>query len=149
MVKRIKGGTKIVRGQITTNTTKKVQLFDGKFTTGFKVVRFEVFENFPTTGKTMVGKLSTQRKTNYGYWQWGDDEEIAWAANNNPINSRWGDFTLVDPENMIIEDLWINAYSDGESIAMNYFIELEKYEFTSWDGAAQMVKNQSQAGPPA
>ena len=148
-MKRIKDGTKIIRGQTTTNTNLKIQLFDGKFTTGFKVVKFEVYENFPTTGKTMVGKLTLQPKTNYGFWIWSDDEEIAWASNNAPINTRWGDFSLVDPQNMVIEDLYLNAYSDGESIAMNYYIELEKYNFTAWDGAAQMVKNQSQAGPPS
>lgn len=148
-MKRVKGGTKVIRGQMLTNTNLKIQLFDGKFTTGYKVVKFEIMENFPTTGKTMVSKLSTEKKTNFGYFTWSDNEELAWAASNNPISTRWGDFALIDPTNMIIEDLFVNAYSDGESILMNYFIELEKYEFTAWDGAGQMVRNQSQAGPPA
>ena len=49
---------------------------------------------------------------------------------------------------MVIEDLWISDYSTADNRTVNYYIVLEKYEFTAWDGAGTMVRNQSQAGPP-
>ena len=146
-MKRIKGGTHIVRGQMNTNTAEKIQLVDGKFTTGYKVTKFIVYENFPTTGKTIVSTLKTQSNLTLGYFNFGDDSQIAWATNNAPINTRWGEFALIDPTNMLIEDLYVEAYADGEAITINYYIELEKYEFPAWDGAGQMVRNNLQGGP--
>ena len=50
---------------------------------------------------------------------------------------------------MIVQDLFLTTYiADTEQAwIINYMIVLEKYEFTAWDGAATMVRNQSQAGP--
>jgi len=146
-MKRIKDGTRIVKGQVLSGTSEKVQLFDGKFTTGYRVTKFVVMENFPTTGKTIVATLKTQRNLTLGFWNFSDDTQIAWASNNAPISTRWGEFSLIDPNNLLIEDLHIEAYVDGESVSVNYYIEMEKFEFASWDGAGQMVRNNVQAGP--
>ena len=55
--------------------------------------------------------------------------------------------SVIRPDNMAIEDMWISAYSTSESTDLNYEITLEKYSFADWDGAAILVENLSQAGP--
>ena len=48
---------------------------------------------------------------------------------------------------MAIEDLWIGVYSTGDETLINYYMELEKWEFPAWTGAGILVENISQAGP--
>ena len=55
--------------------------------------------------------------------------------------------SVIRPDNMVVEDLWISAYSTSESGDLNYEITLEKYEFPAWTGAGVLVENLSQAGP--
>tara|TARA_Y100000004_G_C8933670_1_gene421163 strand:+ start:1392 stop:1844 length:453 start_codon:yes stop_codon:yes gene_type:complete len=149
-MKRVKGGKKVIRGQIDTGTyngnENRIQLFDGKFTTGYKIVMFEIISNAPATGHEIVAKLSTKPKSNIAAFDFSDVEEVGWAGSNIPTNTRYSEFNLVDDENMIIEDLYISGYTTAEATVMNYYIVLEKYEFTAWDGAATMVRNQSQSG---
>jgi hypothetical protein len=150
IMKRVKGGKKILRGQIPTGTyngnENKLQLFDGKFTTGYKVIKFVIINDGPAGTAEQIGKLSTKPKSNISVFDFSDVEEIGWSGWNIPTNTRYGEFSLVDDENMVIEDLYISAYTTGEADKMNYYIVLEKYEFTAWDGAATMVRNQSQSG---
>ena len=60
-----------------------------------------------------------------------------------------GDYTagltsIIDPDNMIIEDLYlvVNAQDEGN---VNYMIQLQKYDISEWQGALSMVRNRSQA----
>lgn len=150
-IKRVKDGRKVIMGQLTTGTysgiENKIQLFDGKFTTGYRIVEFKIAPEQPSGGSELITKLSTEPKSTLGYWNWDDIEELAWAGWNIPTGSRAGYFFTTREENMVIQDLWINAYNPAEATVMNYKIVLEKYEFTAWDGASVMVRNQSQAGP--
>ena len=151
-MKRVKGGTKIVRGQINAGTyngnQNRIQLFDGKFTTGYRVVEFKVMDNSPTGNYEHIAKLSTKPKSGIAFADFGDVEVIAYAgwAISNSANGFEGE--LIVDDNMVIEDLWISDYSTADNRTVNYYIVLEKYEFTAWDGAGTMVRNQSQAGPP-
>lgn len=146
-MKRVKGGIKVIRGIIATGTyNNKIQLFDGKFTTGYRITSFEFMPSDPqATGEYLI-KVSTQPKSNLAAFDWGDVEEIAWGAYNTPIASRFGTDVTIDPENMNVRDLYISAYTTGEAGSMNYMLVLEKYEFAAWDGAATMIKNESQSG---
>lgn len=152
-MKRMKGGRKIIRGAIVAGTTEKIQVFDGKFTTGYKVVDLQVMSNFPASGDEIILKLTTERKTNYGFINMSDTEEIAWFNLNTPYSSGSGGIGnthhIIDEDNMIVQDFWVNAYSTTDNKVCEYYIVLEKYEFSAWDGAATMVRNQSQAGPSA
>ena len=149
-MKRVKGGTKVLRGVIQNNSYQNqenlIQLFDGKFTTGYKVVEFELTTTHPSSDIEIVGGLSTKPKSTISNWDFNDVEEIAWATWNAPTSSRPYNFSLIDPNNMVVEDMYVRAYVSPDTGSVNYFIKLEKYEFTAWDGAATMVRNQSQSG---
>ena len=148
-MKRRKDGDLILMGQMDGNTKRRFNLFDGKFTTGFRVVEFRIADYGSTATHEEAGLLSTQEKSVTGFWDWGDVTEIGWAGYNAPNTDYGLDSNLVRPDNMIIEDLYLGIYSVSDNRKINYYIRLEKYEFTAWDGANSMVRNQSQAGPPA
>ena len=147
-MKRIKGGTKIIRGQVPVNTiNERIQLFDGKFTTGFKVVRFEIWPRKPLSNLEFSFILSTQEVASFINNNFQDVTQIGWAQIDTN-NTKFADKAVLDPEGMIIQDLYVTNRGSTDDTFCNYLIELEKYEFTAWDGAASMVRNQSQAGPP-
>ena len=150
-MKRIKGGTKIVRGQLLENsysaTQNRIILFDGKFTTGYKVVKFTIAPEDPLTSKEIMSTLSTEPDSGIRDWDWNDVKQFAWAGWGFNSSTFTEPYELIDRDNVVVQDLWINAATTGEAGNLNYYIELEKYEFTAWDGAATLVRNQSQAGP--
>lgn len=146
-MKRVKDGFRIMAGQIDTGIKHRLQLWDGKWTTGYRVTKVEIAPDFPTSGEEFAGKLHTQQSTTMGDWDWGDIEQIAWMSWGVPLNSRYSQTELIRADHMIIEDLWISVYTPGEAGKINYYIEMEKYEFPAWDGAANLVRNNSQAGP--
>jgi len=152
-MKRILNEDLVLMGQITPGTKyeteNKLQLFDGKFTTGYRVKSFDITSKGPTGNYEYVAKLSTQIPSTLYTFEWNNIEEIAWAGWNISNSATALLESWVRPDNMIVEDLYITAYQTGSSESyeeLNYMIVLEKYEFSAWDGAFNMVRNQSQAG---
>lgn len=150
-MKRVKGGIKVVMGQIDTGTyngsKNKIQLFDGKFTTGYRIQELRVAPKSPASTAEFVFKVSTEPKSNISEFNWDDVEEVAWATVMVPLGYGNGEQSNIRNDNMAIQDLYISAYTtSGSTLQLNYELVLEKYEFTAWDGAATMVRNQSQSG---
>jgi len=151
-MKRVKDGTRVLMGQITTGTyngsENRIQLFDGLFTTGYRIVEFEIAGDLPLAADDVSSVISTEPLSALGQWDWSDVQQLAWSsALSFGAGSIFDHRTILRPDNMAIEDLWINAYTTGEATEMNYKIVLEKFTFPAWDGAGILVENLSQAGP--
>jgi hypothetical protein len=138
------------RGQSTTGlpVPHRINLFDGKFDTGWRVISFRVAPadiDF-TTARSVACKLGTVDNLNENRWDWSDQREIAWAytAWDSNAPTAPGIFpSLVDPDQIIVEDLFFYADegSGGASIDVNYFIELEKVSMAEWRGALSMARD--------
>ena len=129
---------------------ERIILFDGKFTTGFKIVDFQIapsdIDN--TTGALFAAKLLTDSRQGVGAkeWDWDSNMEHAWAMCGFDANDARGPnpASWVDPDNLIVQDLFIQA-TENSDLPMNYMIKMEKYSFSDWRGALAMVRNSSQA----
>lgn len=143
-------GKLVLRGRTGININGfKLQLFDGKYTTGYKITKFVVATHSPSVAEELIAKLHTGPSSlPISEWNWADDQEVAWSVWAAPTVQYYFP-GLVDPNNLIVEDLYISNYSPTGDVNdfCNYYIELEKYEFPAWTGAGAMVTNQSQAGP--
>ena len=150
MATRIKGGRKIMTGRITEGTydgsENKIQLFDGRFDTAYKLISFKIAPVSPTLSQELVGKLTTEPNSNVTTWAWENVEEVAWA--------HWGadknqdDYSNVRDDTMVVEDLYVSAYNETiDGAGVNYEIILEKMKIETWDAASIMVRNNSQSGP--
>tara|TARA_B100000459_G_scaffold146702_1_gene113685 strand:- start:974 stop:1447 length:474 start_codon:yes stop_codon:yes gene_type:complete len=143
-------GTKVVTGRINTNTYQgqenKIHLFDGKFTTGYRVVSFTVVPKIPSATYELTGKVSTEPLSTISEFRWDDVREVAWAGWNFTNSSSDLVYENIREDNMAVEDLWVSVYFGGGTIEINYEIVLEKYEFHAYDGAAFQIRNKSQAG---
>lgn len=151
-MKRVKDGIKIIKGKVTMNSYQqhenKIQLFDGKFTTGYRVTMFKIFPKSPQNVEEVQAILTTEKLSGTPTsFDLSSNTDVAYAFWNVPDQTKYGPFELVIRDNMVVQDLWISNYSTGDEEWLNYYIELEKYEFSAWDGASTLVRNQSQAGP--
>ena len=148
-MKKIANGRRVLMGQIDAGTYQgqenRLQLFDGSFETGYRIVDFKITPALPGTAYELIAKVSTEPKSSIGFFNWDDTEEVAWATWNAPTNARFGESSFIREDTMIIEDLWISFYTTGEAIQCNYQITIEKYDLTDWEGALSMVQNRSQA----
>ena len=150
---RSRGHTYVMKGQIPADYTQhRITLFDGRFDTAFRVVQFIIAPNAIANAATQdfVAKL-TSDELDYsqpaGVWNWQDTRELGWASTRSfGVREVQSQYALVDPENLIIEDLWISATTndDAPDNLMNYMIVLEKYKITQGEGTITYIRNRSQ-----
>jgi len=138
------GDLRTIRGAGVAGNVERIQLFDGQFTTGYRLKRLVITPSDPSSSEEITVRLLTEDIGHGVSWNWSRNEQVGWACWNTPINSRFGHFDLVDEECIIVEDLFIDFSGDADQI-INYFIELERVEFSEWTGALAMVQNRSQA----
>ena len=71
---------------------------------------------------------------------------VLFAFDANDSRCTGVPFHLIDPDNLVVEYLFIRAVDQqGNDVSCNYFISMEKYDITEWQGALAMVRNRSQA----
>jgi hypothetical protein len=151
-------GEYTVRGQLTEDESetapfgKRIILNDGQFDTGFRIVDFRIWASdySSSSAPDVVGKLGTQAGLSPDpgdFMNAGDNREIAWAASAGSTDGGlgFGESGVVDPDNMVIEDLFIYVRGSVDSANVNYMVTMEKYDITDWQGALSMVRNRSQA----
>ena len=138
-------GEYTIRGKVAHSATERVTLFDGRFDTGYKIKSIEVLPN--TYAATADGSIICHTEdTSPGAPDFSDQTQIGWASMAFDVNfGSPGGLNIVDPDNLIIEDLYITAYNNDATRETNYLIVMEKYEFSEFEGALSMVKNRSQA----
>ena len=138
-------GEYTIRGDNSDNAVNRLTLFDGSFRTGYKVVSFVLFPRNPSSGNSDVyGCLATEQAAATSDWTAEDNRQIAWSSTNTAGGYALNEpFQVIDPDNLIVEDLFIYA-NDANNNPVNYQIVLHKYDITDWQGALAMVRNSSQ-----
>ena len=144
-------GEYTVRGKVDTPANsdtyiERINLFDGRFDTAYKVVEFVIYPETIVLDDC-VGILTTSEDTipSAYVWDWGDNRQIAWSYAGTVSFGNQTNNPVVDPDNLVVEDLYIHARNSASSSAVNYFIRMEKYDITDSQGALAMVRNRSQA----
>ena len=143
---KVVGDVYTMRGSINSASAAtsplRLTLFDGEFDTGYRVVDFQIYNDGDMTTDCQ-GVLGTAGDlTPIADWDFGDNQQIAWSQ------IHWWDFNqnsrseVVDPDNVIIEDLYLYATNN---VRVNYIITLEKLDMSDWEGALAMVRNRSQS----
>jgi hypothetical protein len=148
-------GTYTVRGQTTEEEQEAgepfmIRLFDGKFDTGYKVVGFKVWSR-SYTGSSQpdcIGKLGTTNNLPGGpteFFNAQDVRELAWATSAGSTDGGLGFAdSIIDPDNFVVEDLFVYVRSTTDGTPINYIVNLEKYDTTDANGALAMVRNNAQ-----
>ncbi len=153
-------GTFTARGQKTENETEqegphRIRLFDGVFDTAYVVREFYVFSSNYATGTApdVLGKLATSPNvpdTPSNFFDASDGREIAWGGASASTDSGFNaqPTSVVDPENLVIEDLWFYARGTADTSKVNYLIVMDKYDITETLGAVSMAKDRARDSSP-
>lgn len=147
-----KVGEYTVRGQATSETTRRVILFDGRFDTGYRITKFQIITQDPDNsgldgyGVLLTDEPATPTSVN---WDLQSNVQIGWSSMYNSGSATGPTaqpFNLIDRDNLIIEDLYIFVETNAAGAnKLNYYIEMEKYDFSESKGALAMVRNRSQS----
>ena len=139
-------GNYTLRGSGADNAVTRIKLFDGRFDTAYKVTKFVVAGvDITSVSETDVnGCLGTTVDAPSATWDWADNRQIGWASLRGIEAASVGDpFSLIDKDNLIVEDLFLYLNGNG-SAQVNYYIEMEKYDISDWQGALAMVRSNAQ-----
>ena len=81
---------------------------------------------------------------NVNFFRADDDNQIAWAGSIGGSDVYQPQVTgIVDPENLVVEDLFVYARNAGDSAQeINYMVVMEKYEIDGWRGTLEMARDQ-------
>ena len=149
-------GSYSARGIVSEDETEdgapqKVPLFDGLFTTAYRVTSFKIWSSNILAGAAgCVGKLSkndTGITARENFFRADDDNQIAWAVSEMQTDAGGlGTFgeSIIDRENLIVEDLYVYTRGETHETPINYLIEMDKYEITDWKGALTMAQDRAQ-----
>ena len=142
-------GEYTVRGTIAEGVLDRIQLFDGKFSTGYKVVDFRIMSSsLASSSYNAAARLSTEEidamPSSGTMVNFDDNRQIGWAVTQGATNGSGFLGAILDPDHLIVEDLFISGQNGGSDIDICYLITMEKYEFSDWKGALTMVRNKSQ-----
>ena len=133
-----------MRGSVEDGTVERKSLFDGRFDTGWRITSFTIWPEDPTSGNSdCFGVLATEASAATSDWNADDNRQIGWSSSNMQGYGAVPAMSIVDEENLIVEDLYIYG-NDANDNDVNYLIEMEQYSFSDWRGALAMVRNNAQ-----
>ena len=144
-------GSHTIRGAMIASDTelKKVYLNDGHFNHAFRIRSFTISQQDRTSATSyfLNGLLATEEDVRADNWDWADNRQIAWCQvmedGNQPALATPKE--VIDPDNLIVEDLYIGIYAYGDvAEPVNYILTMDKFEITEWEGALSIVRNSSQ-----
>ena len=131
------------------NTFNRIILFDGRFDTAYKLVEFKICpRDTKTAANDVSGKVCTDDTAlaDGALWNWDDNREIAWSSTEVRVSFA-PSFTneIIDPDNLIVEDVYVSYGHVSTDSPVNYFMRFEKYDISDYQGALAKVRNRSQA----
>jgi hypothetical protein len=133
-----------LRGQFVEGETKRLIVDDGRLNHGYRVVSFVIAGEPALTSGEAYATLSLDYDTPTN-WDWGDSRQIGWASTNNAGGSGLNSpFSVIDPDHIVIMDLYIQGNSALPSGNINYLIELEAVELSNDQAILTLIKERSQ-----
>ena len=142
------GGLGISSGTIG-GDRKRIVLDDGNPKTGYRVTKFYVWG----LDAEVHGTLSTVDEGGVSgagidyMMDARDNTQIAWASGPGSGVRPLAD-GIVNPDNLVVQDLFIRGYSTSANQPWNFYIEMEKYEISDWQGALAIARNRAQGSDP-
>ena len=133
-----------LRGQFIEGETKRLIVDDGRLNHGYKVVRFVIAGDPASSANDAWATLSLDYDAP-ATWDWGDNRQIGWASTN--VQGTAGlntPFSVIDPDHIVIMDLYIQGTVASAGGVINYLIELEPMELTDDQAILTLIKERSQ-----
>lgn len=151
---------RVLRGQIAPYSlggAHHIIVDDGNFNNAWRITRFVVSYYDPTTAsaanRDAIGTLATHADALVGNvasvtgWNWDDRRQVAWAGMDFQGDTSVGvTFELIDPQHVVVRDLYLGISASNETSATfyNYFIEIERVKLDDNQAVMAIVQEESQ-----
>ena len=134
-----------LRGTVDHNTNKRLVVDDGNLNMGHRITSFIVWPVDPVSTNDCIAVLAKEYDGTSNLMRAEDGRQIGWAgfgmdSSNDPGNS----FSILDPDHLVIRDLYIMAQNLGADGRTNYLITLEPVTLTDDQAVLQLIKERSQ-----
>jgi len=129
-----------LRGRVAAGETKRLIVDDGRLNHGMKVKEFHVWAISKSSSDDPECSLGLDYDMSPN-WDASDNRQIAWAGMTTTQTTRLMDFSLIDPDHIVIQDLWIQNFSSDPA---NYLVILEPVELTDDQAILSLIKERSQ-----
>ena len=135
----MRSGIHTLRGTLELPMTepRRVALFNGSFTSNFKVIDIQIFPSEIINNDAIVilhfdNVLKTAASAK-------DNAQFGWAN----IDGLAQDWSYVDPDHVIVNDIHLSAISAGPG-SINYVVKLERITTSLSQSILDEVKNRQQ-----
>ena len=137
-----------LRGRIAPGTAHRLIVDDGQFTQGVKVKRFLVFPANPSSGgdDSVFGTLALDELGAVARWEADDNRQIGWSSTNQSATGYGAEapFSYIDPDHVVVRDLWIITNSASGTDDVNFVVELEPVTISEDQAVLALLKEVSQ-----
>jgi hypothetical protein len=120
--------------------TKRLILDDGMLTSGHRITEFHVWAVSQASGDDPGCILGLQANMG-GDFDASDNRQIGWASQTTTATTREMKFSLIDPDHIIIRDLFIQNISNDLA---NYLVVIEPVSLNNDQAVLQLIKERSQ-----
>jgi len=133
-----------LRGLLPSGEIRELVVDDGNFNHGYKVLEFHVWSTSLTGSRDVQCVLGLDSDVDQ-YFNASDNRQIGWASQQNNIGAQEGvgNFSLVDPDHVVLRDLYLVNFGPSGNDA-NYLIVIEPMELTDDQAVLQLIKERSQ-----
>tara|TARA_Y100000004_G_scaffold85135_1_gene95558 strand:+ start:1232 stop:1666 length:435 start_codon:yes stop_codon:yes gene_type:complete len=135
-----------VRGIGNAGDVDKILLFGGQqgnFSKAYRILSFTITPKDPMASNEISATINTIEVAHVVAWNWSKNTQIAWAAWGVPISTRFGIYSNVDEEAIVVEDLYID-FSGPIPSEINYELKLEQVDVSDFQAALSMVNARAQ-----
>jgi len=130
-----------LRGLLAPLETRRLILDDGMFTEGHKIESFEVWAISLASGDDPEAFLSMSDEDPGVGFNAGDSRQIGWAMQTTTATTRLMSFATIDPDHVIIRDLFIH---NNSSHPCNYLVSIMPLKLTEDQAVLQLIKETGQ-----
>lgn len=131
-----------LRGCLKDTDIHQIVVDDGRLSHGYIIKEFHVWVN-GTGAEGVYAVLGTQYDM-LAYGDASDNRQIGWAGNawSTGTGLTATSFSVVDPDHVVIQDLWIQRTNPADNC--NYLIVLEPITMSNDQTILQLIKESSQ-----
>ena len=140
-------GNFVLRGvAIEDAGAKEINLFDGTYKAGFRLVDFQIAPETREQGGECAGLISTQGTQSADTWNWEDQTQVGWSSMHViKEETRQTTFSLVDGSMVLVDSIYVNVTNDrGTTKPVNYYIEVEPVDLKEFEYAMAYIQGESQ-----
>lgn len=129
-----------MRGRFEGLETVQIVVDDGNINRAYRVLEFRVFPTSVAGSRDVEATLALDYDASAA-WDASDNRQIGWAAMTTTNTTRIMDFSIIDPNHVVVRDLYVRSNSSDPG---NYMIVLEAMSISDDEAVLQIIKERSQ-----